>query len=237
MSAVTRPRGPLPARVYWTRRMVLLAVALLLVVGLARLLGGGSDGKSDDGDTAEVASSGQYDRPTRTTTTRPAGTKTKTRAPLAEPDGPCDPEDLTVEARVTREPNDGDVRIPLVLHGKQAACTFSVSSRSIVAKIVSGDDFIWSSQQCPTIKPRDVVVRSARGVKVTVVWSGRRSDPECSASTNWADVGDYHLIVATLGGEPTDTQFTLTRPPAERITITPDPTPSTKTPSTNRSRR
>jgi len=209
--------------------MVLLAGALLLVVGLAQLLGGGSDGKSDDGDTAEVASSGQSARPTRTTR-RPTGTKTNTRAPLAEPDGPCDPEDLTVETRVTREPNDGDVRIPLVLHGKQAACTFSASSDSIVAKIVSGDDFIWSSQHCPTIQARDVVVRSARGVKVTLVWSGRRSDPECSASTDWADVGDYHLIVATLGGEPSDTQFTLTRPPAERITITPDPTPSTKKP-------
>ncbi len=34
MSAVTRPRGPLPPRVYWTRRLVLLAVAFALVFGV-----------------------------------------------------------------------------------------------------------------------------------------------------------------------------------------------------------
>lgn len=229
MSAVT-PRGPLPARVYWTRRLVLLGVALLLVVGVAQVLGGGSDGKSDNRDTAEVVSSSQFDSPTRTTTPRPAATKTTKRPPLAEPDGPCDPEDLTVEARVVREPNDGDVQIPLVLRGEKPACSFRASSRSIVAKIVSGDDFIWSSQHCPTIRARDVVVRSARGVKVTLVWNGRRSDPECSGTTDWADVGSYHLVVATLGGEPSDTQFALTRPPAELVTVTPDPTPTTGKP-------
>ena len=37
-------RGPLPPRVYWTRRLLVLVVALALVFGVARLLGGGGGG-------------------------------------------------------------------------------------------------------------------------------------------------------------------------------------------------
>src|SRR3954470_16369934 len=53
MPALTR--GPLPARVYWVRRILALAVAVLLVVGIARLLGGGSDGSSEPEGAAQVA--------------------------------------------------------------------------------------------------------------------------------------------------------------------------------------
>lgn len=45
MTALTK--GPLPARVYWFRRLVLLGVAFALVFTTARLLGGSSDGKGD----------------------------------------------------------------------------------------------------------------------------------------------------------------------------------------------
>lgn len=44
MTSMTR--GPLPAEVYWRRRLVVLTIALLLVVGVAKVLGGGSDGSS-----------------------------------------------------------------------------------------------------------------------------------------------------------------------------------------------
>src|SRR5437764_9106183 len=44
MTGVARPRGPLPARVYWTRRLLLVAVAFALVFGLAHLLGGSTSG-------------------------------------------------------------------------------------------------------------------------------------------------------------------------------------------------
>mgnify|MGYP006150707977 CR=1 FL=1 len=44
MSALTR--GPLPARVYWTRRLLVLGTVFLLVFGIARVLTSGSDGSS-----------------------------------------------------------------------------------------------------------------------------------------------------------------------------------------------
>ncbi len=47
MRSMARPRGPLPARVYWVRRVLVLGVALALVFGIARLLGGTGDPAAD----------------------------------------------------------------------------------------------------------------------------------------------------------------------------------------------
>lgn len=213
---------------YWTRRALVLGVAFLLVFGIARVLGGGSDGRSSAGDTAEQAAGDQSSTRTAAPTTTPETTpakKKKKKPVLAEPDGPCDPVDITVEAKVVRAANDGEVRIPLMLTGEDPACTWSVSPQSMVVKIISGDDRIWSSQQCPRLVPQEaVVVRSAAPTKVVFVWNGRRSDEDCtSASAGFALPGSYHVIAAALGGEPTDVQFLLTRPPRETVTVTPKP--------------
>lgn len=223
MSTVTRPRGPLPARVYWTRRAVVLVVAFVLVFGLGKLLGGGSDGSSDDQGTAAQASGDRTSQTTAAQTTRATAKARKPKRVLAQPDGPCEARDILVEPVISRTPNDGDVRIPLALTGKAAACTWTASEDTIVVKIVSGPDKIWTSQQCSFLTEKDVVVRSAVATKVTMTWHGRRSDEECSAAAKWARTGSYHVIAAALGGEPTDTQFELTRPAAERVTITPSP--------------
>ena len=53
MSTVTRPRGPLPRRVYWVRRLLVLGIALALVFGIGRLLGGGP--AQDDDPSAQPA--------------------------------------------------------------------------------------------------------------------------------------------------------------------------------------
>ncbi|MCG8151070.1 hypothetical protein GUY44_11320 [Pimelobacter simplex] len=52
------PRGPLPPSVYWRRRVFVLGVAFALVFIIARWLTAGSDGSSDDTDTAAQAGSG-----------------------------------------------------------------------------------------------------------------------------------------------------------------------------------
>lgn len=219
---------------YWTRRALVLGVAFLLVFGIARVLGGGSDGRSDGGDTAEQAAGDQT--PTRTTTptkTAKAITGKKKKRVLAQPDGPCDPADITVKARLEKAANDGRIGIPLMLTGTDAACTWTVSPQSMVVKIISGDDRIWSSQQCPRLVPQQsVVVRSAVPTKVIFIWNGRRSDEDCtSASAGFALPGSYHVISAALGGEPSDVQFLLTRPARETVTVTPKPRQKSKKPT------
>ncbi len=232
-------RGPLPAGVYWRRRLVLLSVGLVLVVALARLLGGNSDGASTDAGVAEQAaavpsSTAPSDSPSASPTkkprkgkgNRPTATPTPEPPPLAVPDGPCDEADIAITPSAVDAVAGRDVVILLSLTTiVDPACTWRVSSGNLSVKLTSGDDDIWSSQQCPSVVPvKDVIVRSAEPTTVALVWDARRSDEDCSRLTDWALPGDYHVIAAALGGEPTDVQFTLEAPVADVITETATPT-------------
>lgn len=233
------PRGPLPARVYWIRRGIVLAVALLLVVVVAKLLSGGSDGSEDaDGGSAKDsmqlsgagASSRAADGSTDAASDEAAARKGQ---PLAEPSGACDPEQVTVTTVGGKRPNDGKVGIVLAIGTSEDACTFTVSNDSVVVKIESGTDTYWSSQHCRVIPTEDVVARAAKPARVRFEWDGLRYDNDCSRPVAWARPGSYHVIAAPLGGEPSDTQFELTRPPGVVITktakpeVTPTPTATT----------
>lgn len=240
-------RGPLPARVYWRRRIVLLSLAVLLVVGIARLLGSGSDASSEPEarqaaaqttPQSTVQSSPQSSDPS----TAPTPTVTVTAGPgkhgsseapvLAEPDGPCEPTDVVVTPEVkdaVAGPGEG-TRIKLQLQTRRSeACTWHVSGRNLSVKITSGHDDIWSSQQCAKLVPdQHVVVRREVPTSVTLLWNNRRSDDGCPRLTTWAMPGWYHVEAAAMGGEPSDSQFELRTPSAPVITRSPKPHQSGK---------
>ena len=103
MSSPLRPRGPLPARIYWTRRIVVVGVALLLVAGLARLLGAGSDASDDGGDRARQVSAPAATTPAASSDEQQESRKPRrkksekpTREPKPAPEGPCSPSDIVV---------------------------------------------------------------------------------------------------------------------------------------------
>jgi hypothetical protein len=236
MRTVSRPRGRLPARVYWFRRTLVLVTALALVFAIGRLLSGSGDASSP-GEAAAVTASTPSATPTLglagPTPLRPATTAgsgkarpTATGAPvvLAAPTGPCAVDEITVTPSVPEASAGGQVHLVLELTGIKPACTFAVTSRTLVAKVTSGNDRIWSTQDCPkAIREKTVVVRSATPATVVVPWSGRRSDDDCSRSTAWALPGYYHLVAAAIGSEPEETQFKLSLPPRPVVTKTAHP--------------
>lgn len=242
------PRGALPARVYWTRRGVVIGVALLFVYLFAHLLAGGGGSSSPASahlsDHHAQASSSPKPTPSAvvTKTTSPnlnaltgkqgkAGKHGKknahSAADLAAPSGPCNAAQMAAQPLVKKAKAGNPVRIKLALTSPQAACTFDASGKSIAVKISSGSDGIWSSQDCHgVIGGGNVVVRSAQPAVVPVKWSGRRSQPgDCGPSNDWAQPGYYHVLAAVIGGNPTDTQFRLSVPPTPVITKTAHPKP------------
>jgi hypothetical protein len=240
MRTVARPRRRLPARVYWFRRTMVLVTALALVFAIGRLLTGSGDASSPD-ETAAVTAATPSSTPTAAatpgvigptplrpattgTSRKPAPTATGAAVVLAAPNGPCAVDEITVTPTVPEPVAGGRVRLVLELTGIRPACTFAVTSRTLVAKVTSGNDRIWSTQDCPdAVRDRTVVVRSAVPAVVVVPWSGRRSDDDCSRSTSWALPGYYHLVAAAIGSEPEDTQFKLTLPPRPIVTKTAHP--------------
>jgi len=232
MSSVTRPRGPLPARVYWTRRVLLAVVALGLVVGIEHLLGGGSgaNGPSARPVGADVSAS-PSSRPTtpQASPTKHARTGSPTPTPLAVPTGSCPDSDVVVTPAVHGIPYAGrPVIFDLQLTTSQSpACTWTVSKRTLVVRLTSGTDRIWSTQDCPdAISPQQVVVRRDVPTAISVKWRGQRSDGTCSDTNPWALPGYYHVTAAAIGAEPDEQQFKLLAPVAPTITPSPSPSPS-----------
>jgi hypothetical protein len=236
MPALTR--GPLPPRVYWVRRLLVLGTAFALVFGIGRLLIGGSDASSDGDTAAQVAagttptfSTSVTDLTTSSPLSSTPGTRHGSRSAdptptLAAPEGECDGTDVAVTPKVRNAVAGRDVTIVLQLRTLESeACTWRVGRQAVTVNITSGKDQIWSSRECPrSIPVRDVVVRQAVTTNVGVTWSSRRSDDECSKFTSWALPGWYHVTAAALGGEPSDLQFELTTPAAATITKTASPT-------------
>jgi hypothetical protein len=229
-------RGRLPARVYWVRRLMVLGVAMLLVVGIARLLGGSSDGSSGPDRATPVADTGS---PASSTTTGPttgdrAGTRqhplqgghtTDDFTPPAEPSGPCEPDDIAITPSVPQPIAGRDITLVLdVSSVTSPACTWTLSRRTLALKITSGSDLIWTSVQCGRAIPtQDLVLRSAAPTQVKLTWSSRRSEPGCPRQTGWALPGTYHLHVAALAGHPQDVTFLLDAPAPAEVTRTAHP--------------
>jgi len=227
--------------VYWTRRVLVLGVAFALVFGIGRLLGGGPETTSDQSARPAAAA---VESPTATAT--PAATptalsttdaqpvggekaakkKARVRTPLPMPTGPCQDSDVrVVPAMEQRAYAGGDVRLTLELSTfVSPACDWEVSAESIAVRLTSGSDRIWTSQDCSNAVPEEaVVLRRRQTTLVDVVWSGRRSDSDCSQATQWAEPGYYHVSAAAMGSEPESQQFELLAPAP--VTITPTPTP------------
>jgi hypothetical protein len=216
---------------------MVLGTAVLLVFGIARALGAGSDASSPPGAQEQAkqvaaAPTTTVDLPETAPRATESGRSKKQEkvVPLAEPDGPCDDEDVAVTPTVEKPVAGADVTFVLELRTIfSEACTWKVSPETLTLKVTSGDDEIWTSRECPhAIGREEVTLRRDHTTRVDVIWDARRSDEDCSRLTKWALPGWYHVAAAALAGEPSDLQFELERPDPERVTKTVEPKPETK---------
>lgn len=237
----TLTRGPLPARVYWVRRSLLLLLVLGLAWTTTHLLGG------DPEPPAKAKQAAASTKPSKSRPTAAATDPITTYGPVApgskkqkhkkkhraeepvevQPDGPCVDDDVVSEPSIGKAYAGRDVTLRFKLHTiRSAACTWRVAPSTVTAKITSGRDNIWNTVECPAaIGKQDVVLRRSEWTKISFTWSGRRSDQGCTKNTDWAMPGWYHLSVSALGGEPQDVQFELRKPQPEVVTKTEQPKP------------
>jgi hypothetical protein len=167
---------------------------------------------------------------------------------LAVPTGPCASSDVSVDPLVEGPAYAGhSVVFTMSMTSRVSpACTFVVSPTSVVVRVTSGSDRIWSTQECSGAVPKQsVVVRRDVPATVSVAWNGQRSDADCTRATAWAEPGYYHVTAAVFGAAPTDQQFQLASPPRPTVTKTPKPSkgagpkpsPSSTEPSASPSRK
>ena len=179
------PVGPLPPRVYWTRRAVLLVALLVLVIAVAVSCSGGSSSP----------------HPTATQThppTSPHPTSSSTSAA-----GACTKGQLTVTASTdaTTYPAGVLPRLQVsVRNSGTTSCVLTESPRTRSWTIVSGTDQIWSTVGCQaSATARSVTLKPGAASRHTVVWNRHRSGKACATSTVEAAPGTYQLTVSVNG--------------------------------------
>jgi hypothetical protein len=212
---------------------MVLCIALLLVVGIAKLLGGSSDGSGGEAarnvaDTDPTTSASTSGAPVQQQGGNGKHHRKKVDDPatrVAMPSGPCRAGDVAISPSVPKPIAGGDIQLVLDISSLETpACTWTLSGDTTALKITSGNDLIWTSSECPkALGDKDLILRDSDPTRVKLTWNARRSEPGCPVRTQWALPGTYHLHVAALAGQPQDVTFILTAPEPAQVTKTAHP--------------
>jgi hypothetical protein len=183
--------GPEPAATYWRRRAVVaLAVVAVLLLALLPLRGGG------DGDSL---------RTERRPTAEPSATAAVD--PTAEPTAPPGPElcpddalEVTATADAASYPVGATARLELTVRNTGAVpCRRAVGQGAVELVVTSGEDRIWSSDDCaPGGDEGEVVLEPDAVETARASWATVRSAPECPPDQPQAAPGTYR-VTARVG--------------------------------------
>jgi hypothetical protein len=188
-----QPLGPESVATYWRRRVVVAVLAAVLLAALvagavaaASALSGDADDTLSVGDA--TASPGAPEDRSGDATESPAQAppvpvcadddlEVQTTAPVADV-GVGSSLSLTIAVR-----NTGDV-----------ACRRGLGQGAVEIVITSGEDRIWSSDDCaPGGDEGEVVLEPGASQSARATWPGTRSAPDCPPDQPAAQPGTYRL--------------------------------------------
>ncbi len=150
--------------------------------------------------------------PNATTSSKPDKQDKHPKAPLAEPTGDCSPDgvDMTIDVADVKSGRSNTATF-LLTSTDTPACTLAVTSGKLVVKVTSGDDTVWSSDDCPdALLAKQLVVRADPPSSYQFTWNGTRSSEGCQLDDTPLDPGGYWVEAALIGGEPHKAFFDIT---------------------------
>ena len=208
------PVGELPARVYWRRRLVVLAVLLAVLAGavwLGLTLFAGSDADEATASSAPssfpvpalervVPSLSAVATPTPPQTEQPA-VEPQATAPAPAPGpvagGPCTDEMLRVEVRTPASAAVGSKPTFELAVANVAAVPCVRALDKGLQEIVMFDGAgtrVWGSNDCFPEASTDLrTLAPGEVVTLPIVWSGLTSEPTCTAPRAAPAAGIYML--------------------------------------------
>jgi hypothetical protein len=203
----------LPARVYWFRRFMVLAILAAVVFAVLRVAAGGNDS------AAPVATKNTPDSQPQQDPAGPdhgdsyGGRSHHESQQQPVPEGNCRTDQIQLTPVVAEGIRVGQavaIQIGLRTTG-DTACRFHLTPDNLVVDITTTQgDPVWTSDECSmAITPTRLVLDTDRPAIVQVTWDGTRSDVHCSPSTVRSAAGDYQVRTAVIGGEPAASAFTL----------------------------
>jgi hypothetical protein len=122
---------------------------------------------------------------------------------------------MSIEVADSLEGHANTATLVLTVPSGVEACTLPITPDSLVARVTSGSDVVWSSTDCPDAFPaKQVVVRHDPATVYSLNWNGRRSTGHCGSPGSVAPPGGYWVEAALIGGDPHKAYFDVT--PAKR---------------------
>ncbi len=226
------PHGPHAAAVYWRRRLVLLVsivvllalIALTLRFVLARSAAPAAAGPSAPGSTSSAPhaplTTGRSSAPVRprAPARRPASALRSAfrSAPAAAPLSTsrlCDPAQLIVAARTNSSSypvGSHPVLMLQVTSTAAAPCLQDLADRQIVLRVYNGVSRVWGSHDCLSVPGAAMrTLKPHAPVRVSVVWSGRSSQPRCAGNRVQIIAGTYTLYASLAGKDGAAAQFAV----------------------------
>lgn len=213
---VVRPSGPLPARVYWVRRTIVLGLPLLVVALVVWVLvGRGAAGASADGELPPASETS----PAGTDATTPAGDEGADAGEEQDDvssDQPanCAPEVLALAITATAESFPAGVSptfaVSITNTGSEP-CLVDAGEAQREVVITSGVDRVWSSRDCVAAGTEERTLLLGGGVvdETPLVWNRERSAQGCPAGQPEPGAGTYSAAFTLAGATATPAVFGL----------------------------
>jgi hypothetical protein len=195
---VLHPVGPKSPLTYWSRRFLVLAVVVGVVVLVGQLLSRG--GAPDPVEARTATSATPSVQVSTSVTATPSGQPaTPSASAVAAPSPatpPCAPPDLavTVSTDASSYGEGNHPRVTLtVTNGGAQACETNVGQNALEIRVGSGDTAVWSSDVCYPGGGSDVRTLEPGAVYTTsLVWRSAASSDGCPDESRVAP-GTYHV--------------------------------------------
>lgn len=228
VDTLRNPTGPLSPSTYWRRRVLLLGVLLLVVVGFAwactRNSGAEQKPTSAVGtpsDLPTIPSDTTSPTPTPTPSLTASGTGTPTDPASTSPARPTSPKPSTKNGKVLCPV--GDLRVSvrtdqkfyspkqqpkftlILVNVHKTSCYVDLGSQALGVTVYSGSDRVWSTMDCakgPASRLRKL--HSGGVYTVSATWNRVRSVKGCAKTTVTARPGYYVLDGRVGKAKPND---------------------------------
>lgn len=226
-----RPVGSEPAAVYWRRRLWFLAAVIALIALLAVTVhvvfaksGGTPAAAGDSSPTTHSPPAGTSSAPpTDSASSAPVSSPNSSSSPSAgsSPAGgsgspmpsPCAASALSVVA-VASQPSYAVGAQPTlslqVTNTGSTPCVQNLADSEILLTVYNGVSRVWGSHDCkiqPGVDERTLAAEQT--VKISVVWSGRSSQPACAGTRQQVGAGTYTLYASLSGHQGKAAQFAI----------------------------
>ncbi|WP_409331038.1 MucR family transcriptional regulator [Trujillonella humicola] len=223
------PVGPLPAAVYWRRRALVLGLVLAVLgggawLGLSQVGGADAGTQAAGSSTASAAPAGTpaLERvvPSLASVQTPTPPATPTVAPPPpagpQPGDPCSDDMIGVEVRGPGSvPAGSGPTIELVVTNVSSVPCVRALDKELqeIVLLDTAGARLWGSNDCLPEASDDVrTLAPGEQAAFPLVWSGRSSEPSCTAERTTMPPGQYVLRGRLDTAPSPGTPLTLTPP-------------------------